>query len=87
MRLRIVDLETKSYANSSRATIGRRPDSRIEEQLQGETSKLRSAEKVARDAKFQQAESERQRAKMDEERKGYQAEISQLRQVMSSTLR
>jgi myosin heavy chain 9/10/11/14 len=90
LKLKIVDLETKSYANSQRATIGRRPLSAVEEvagQLQqGDASRLRSAEKIARDAKFQQAESERQRAKMDEERKAYQAEISQLRQAISDVV-
>lgn len=91
LKLRIVDLETKSY-NSPRSTIGRRGDSRIDEitnQLQQTNSKVdvqriqRSADKIARDAKFQQAESERQRTKMEEERRAYQAEIADLRHHMN----
>ncbi|KAF8880496.1 class II myosin [Infundibulicybe gibba] len=92
LKVRIVDLETKSYASSPRPTTSRRVDSRIEEltsQLnqsnkdKSETSRLqRSADKIARDAKFQLAESDRQRAKLEEERKAYEAQIQSLRRAM-----
>jgi len=95
LNVRIVDLETKSYANSPRPpTISRRMESRIEEltaQLnqtnkdKSDTSRLqRSADKLARDAKFQLAESDRQRAKLEEERKAFEVQISSLRQAMDA---
>lgn len=50
-----------------------------------DTSRLqRSADKVARDAKFQLAESDRQRAKLEEERKAYEAQLHSLRQAMDT---
>ena len=93
LNVRIVDLETKSYASSPRpATGSRRMESRIEEltnQLhqtnkeKSDTSRLqRSADKLARDTKFQLAESDRQRAKLEEERKTYESQIQSLRQAM-----
>lgn len=85
--MRIVDLETKSYASSSRSpATPRRVESRIEElttQLnQTNKDKSRSADKMARDAKFQAAESDRQRAKLEEERKVYEVQLQSLRQAM-----
>jgi myosin protein heavy chain len=48
-----------------------------------DTSRLqRSADKLARDTKFQLAESDRQRAKLEEERKAYESQIQSLRQAM-----
>lgn len=44
----------------------------------------RSADKIARDAKFQLAESDRQRAKLEEERKAYEAQLQSLRQAMDT---
>jgi myosin protein heavy chain len=53
-----------------------------------DTSRMqRSADKVARDAKFQLAESDRQRAKLEDERKAYEAQILSLRQAMDSLVR
>ena len=86
----IVDLETKSYANSPRpVTNSRRTESRIEEltrQLnqtskdKGESSRLhRSPDKATRDAKVQSAEIDRQRARLEEERKTYETQIASLR--------
>lgn len=93
LNVRIVDLETKSYVSSPRAaTSSRRLESRIEElttQLnqtnkdKSEASRLhRSADKTARDAKVQLAESDRQKARMEEERRSYETHIQNLRQAM-----
>ncbi len=92
--MRIVDLETKSYANSPRpATISRRTDSRIEEltnqlnQSNRDKSTLgRSAEKLAKDAKFQQSELERQRQKFEEERNAFETRIQDLRNALDTVV-
>ena len=89
-----MDLETKSYANSPRpATISRRVDNRIEEltnqlnQSSREKSTLgRSAEKLAKDAKFQQSELERTKVKFEEERKEYEARIQDLRNALDTVV-
>lgn len=50
-----------------------------------DTSRLqRSADKLARDTKFQLAESDRQRARLEEERKSFEGQIASLRQSMDS---
>ncbi|KAG7095147.1 hypothetical protein E1B28_005926 [Marasmius oreades] len=86
LHVRVVDLETKSYANSSRpGTLARRTDSRIEEitsqlsQQSGNSRVLRSADRMSRDFKFQQTELDRQRSKMEEERRTYETQIISLR--------
>ena len=88
--MRIVDLETKSL-NVPRpsSTNSRRLESRIEEltnqlnQTSKDSSRLhRSADKTARDAKFQLAEAERQRQRMEEEVRTYEGKISSMRQAM-----
>ncbi|KAG5653772.1 hypothetical protein H0H81_010613 [Sphagnurus paluster] len=94
LNVRIVDLETKSYSNSPRPTAASRRESRVEElaqQLtQGGKDKVdsarlqRSADKIARDAKFQLAESDRARLKLEEERKAYEAQLQSLRQAMDA---
>jgi uncharacterized protein YhaN len=81
LNVRIVDLETKSYSPRP-ATISRRSESRVEElasQLHQDKITNRS---VARDAKFQSAELDRQRARIEEERKSYESQILALRQEM-----
>ncbi|KAF8958407.1 myosin II heavy chain [Flammula alnicola] len=91
LNVRIVDLETRSYASSPRPIPGsRRMDSRIEEltnQLQHtgkerrESGRLnRLADKLPQDAKSQQAESDRQRTKLE----AYETQIQGLRQSMDS---
>jgi len=87
--VRIVDLETRSYASSSRPPTGsRRIDSRIEELAsQLNKDKSRSADKIAKDPKFQLAESDRQRAKLEEERKAYEVQLTNLRQAMDTLVR
>ncbi|KAG6866166.1 hypothetical protein C0991_008120 [Blastosporella zonata] len=92
LNVHIVDLETRSYSNSPRPpTVSRRTDSRIDEltsQLtkeKGEGSRLqRSADKISRDTKFQLAESDRARVKLEEERKAYEAQVQSLRLAMDS---
>ena len=94
MNLRIVDLETKSYASTPR-TISRRTDSRIEEITgklansvnKNDASRPRTSEQVARDAKFQQSEIDRQRAKWEEERKAYEGQLARLRETMDTIVR
>lgn len=72
----------------------RRLEARIEEltnQLnqvnkdKGESSRMqRSVDKVARDTQFQLAESDRQRARLEEERKAYETQLDDLRQSMDA---
>ncbi|KAL0070997.1 class II myosin [Marasmius tenuissimus] len=90
LNVRVVDLETKSYASSSRpGTLARRADSRIEEitsqltqQSTGNSRVMRSADRMSRDFKFQQSEVDRQKTKMDEERRSYETQVQSLRQQM-----
>ena len=92
LNVRVVDLETKSYANTSRpGTIPRRPDSRIEEitsqlhqQATGNSRVMRSADRMSRDFKFQQSEVDRQKAKMEEERRMYEGQIANLRKELDN---
>lgn len=98
LNVRIVDFETKAYGSSPRPTANtRRLESRIEEltnQLnevnkdKGENSRMqRSVDKVARDTQFQLAESDRQRARLEEERKNYESQIEGLRRSMDVLVR
>jgi myosin protein heavy chain len=81
-------LETRSYTNPSRpATISRRSETRIEEltnQLNPGNKEKSVGRSALRDAKFQSAELERQRARMEEEKKLYESQISALRQAMDA---
>lgn len=85
--MRLIDLETKAYANSSRpATLSRNI---CVEEL---TSQLHAAgrseaSKLMKDARFQQAESDRHRAKFEEERRRYKGEVQHLRQQMDTSVR
>lgn len=90
LNVRIVDLETKSL-NSPRpaSTTSKRLESRIEEltsqlnQSSKDSSRLhRNADKTVRDAKFQLAEAERQRNRLEEEVKSYEAKVVNMRQAM-----
>ncbi|KAJ3820859.1 hypothetical protein F5880DRAFT_904410 [Lentinula raphanica] len=77
LNVRIIDLETKSYTSSSSrpATLSRKTDSRIEEITSQLTGKGH-AHRLSRDSKF---DMERQRVKLDEERKGYEMQLATLR--------
>jgi len=89
LNLRIVDLETKSYSrnpqSSSAATI-RRLESRIEE-LTNQLSQVtkehhRSSLSRDRDVSAQLIESDRQRAKLEEEVRLYEEKVRVMRQQM-----
>lgn len=84
--MRIVDLETKAYA-SNRGTQGRRSDKFEELASQLNSRQQMSTGKIARDAQFQLADTNRQKAKMEEERRAYQAEIANLRNNMDTVVR
>ena len=70
------------------ATTSRRLESRIEEltkqlnQSSNRSSIGRSADRNARDAKFQLAEADRQRERLEEEVKQYEAKVANMRQAM-----
>jgi myosin protein heavy chain len=98
LNVRMVDFETKSYGTPPRPSSNtRRLESRIEEltnQLsqvnkdKGDSSRIqRSADTAARDTKFQLAESDRQRARLEEERKAYEEQVQSLRQAMDVMVR
>lgn len=88
----MVDLETKAYVSSPRAPRDR-DSRRLESRIEELTSKLtqeskeksdsvrmnRSADKSARDTKFQLMESDRQRIRLEEEQKNYEKKIQDLR--------
>ncbi|KAF9472459.1 hypothetical protein BDN70DRAFT_818617, partial [Pholiota conissans] len=88
LNVRIVDLETKSYANAPRASLpgSRRVDSRIEEltsQLQQTTKERRASgrhNRMIHDDQAQQLENERQRAKLE----SYETQIQSMRQSIDS---
>jgi myosin protein heavy chain len=84
-----VEYETKAFANAPRPAASRRLDTRIEEltarltqeeREKTEHAKLqRTADKSARDLKFQLVEIDRQRLRMEEEVKGSEGKITSLR--------
>lgn len=88
LNVRIVDLETKSMNSPKPATTSRRLESRIEEltkqlnQSSNRSSIGRNADRNARDAKFQLAEADRQRERLEEEVKQYEAKVANMRQAM-----
>lgn len=95
LNVRIVDFETKSYGTPPRSNPNtKRFEVRIEEltnQLaqatreHGESSRLhRLADKIARDTQFQLADSERQRERLEEERKLHESQIQGLRKTMDA---
>jgi myosin heavy chain 9/10/11/14 len=88
LKVRVVDLETKSYANPSRpSTISRRRDSRIDE-LTNQQSKekgesQRSPDSIPREPRTQQAELERQK-RFEDERLLYESRIENLRSALDN---
>ena len=90
LNVRIVEYETKAFAASPRPSTSRRQETRIEEltnrlmqeeKEKSETARLhRSADKSAREMKFQLLESDRQRLRLEEEVKGYETKVQSLRQ-------
>lgn len=98
LNVRIVDLETKSYASSPRPVReSRRLESRIEEltskltqesKEKSETLRMsRTADKSVRDAKFQLMESDRQRVRLEDEVKAYEKKVDDLRQSIDGLVR
>lgn len=97
LNVRMVEYETKAYANSPRPATSRRQETRIEEltkRLQeeekekSETARLhRSADKTAREMRFQLLESDRQRLRLEEEVKTYESKVQGLRQEYSELVR
>ncbi|KAF8514982.1 nonmuscle myosin heavy chain b [Gautieria morchelliformis] len=95
LNVRIVDLETKSYASSPRPVReSRRLESRIEEltskltqesKEKSETLRMsRTADKSVRDTKFQLMESDRQRARLEDEVTAYEKKVGDLRQSIDA---
>ncbi|KAH8096877.1 nonmuscle myosin heavy chain b [Cristinia sonorae] len=89
LKVRMVDLETKSLNSPKPATSSRRLESRIEEltsqltQNSKDSSRLsRSADKSARDTKYQLQEADRQKSRLEEEVKSYEAKVLTMRQQM-----
>lgn len=86
----MVEYETKAYANAPRPTASRRQETRIEEltnrllqeeKEKSETARLhRTADKTAREMKFQLMESDRQRLRLEEEVKSYEGKVQGLRE-------
>jgi len=95
LNVRIVDLETKSYASSPRPV---RESRRLETRIEELTSKLtqeskeksdtlrmsRTADKSVRDTKFQLVESDRQRVRLEDEVKTYEKKVTDLRQSVDA---
>ena len=95
LNVRIVDLETKSYASSPRPV---RESRRLENRIEELTSKLtqeskeksetlrmsRTADKSVRDIKFQLTESDRQRVRLEDEVKTYEKKVLDLRQSVDA---
>ncbi|CAG7850212.1 Myosin heavy chain, non-muscle AltName: Full=Myosin II; AltName: Full=Non-muscle MHC; AltName: Full=Zipper protein [Serendipita indica DSM 11827] len=97
LNVRIVEYETKAYANAPRPSTTRRQEMRIEE-LQNrlaqeerertEASKLhRTADKNARELNFQLTESNRHRLRLEEELKGAEQKIEGLRVEFNELLK
>lgn len=85
MNVRIVDLETRSYANAPRSSLpgSRRLDSRIEEltnQLQQTTKERRASGRHRVMHDDTSLESERQRAKVE----SYETQLENMRQSIDS---
>lgn len=94
LNVRVVDLETKGYANSPRpSTTSKRLESKIEEltgKLQQEskekTDTLRAhktADKTVRDIQFQLQESERLRARQEDDLRKAEARVDTMKQSLN----
>ncbi|KIJ60737.1 hypothetical protein HYDPIDRAFT_116781, partial [Hydnomerulius pinastri MD-312] len=91
LNVRIVDLETKSYTSTPQpnATI-RQLQARIEELTQlsqatndkRHSTQLRSSDKAVREIQLQLQESERQRVKLEDDRKSSESQIQALREKL-----
>lgn len=93
--VRIVDLETRSYASAPQPNaITRQLQARVEElttQLNQATNDRRQStplrsDKAVRDIQLQLHESERHRLKLEEDRKAYESQIQSLRERLDETV-
>lgn len=95
--MRVVDLETKSYANSPRpSSTSRRLESKIEEltgKLQQESMEKndtirahKTADKAARDTQFQLQESERLRLRQEEELRKSELRVENMKQQLAASV-
>ncbi|KAG8905822.1 hypothetical protein FRB99_008187 [Tulasnella sp. 403] len=93
LNVRVVDLETKSYTNSPRPSmVSRRLESRIEEltgklnqeaKEKSETIRAhKTADKTARDMQFQLAESERLRARQEDELRKAEGRVESMKRSL-----
>lgn len=89
LNVRVVDLETKSLNSPKPATTSKRLESRIEEltnqlnQSSKDSSRVnRSADRSMRDARFQLAEADRQRSRLEDEVKAYEGKLQNMRQAL-----
>ncbi|KAH7919841.1 nonmuscle myosin heavy chain b [Leucogyrophana mollusca] len=91
LNVRIVDLETRSYSNTPQPTATVRQlqayVDELTEQLnqrpnERDSGRLRSSDKAVRDVQTQLAESDRQRIRLEQERKSHEAQIQALRQQL-----
>lgn len=80
--MRIVDLETKSLNPPRPATTSRRLESRIEELTSQLTQSNKESSRIHVSTDKALAEVERQRLRLEEEVKGYEAKIVNMRQAM-----
>ena len=93
--MRIVDLETRSFAASPRPLpASRRLESRIEElqsklsqENKEKTDTIRAHRTAERDTKFQLAEAERQRIRLEEKLQEAEGQVNEMRQAMDSLVR
>lgn len=95
--MRVVDLETKSYANSPRpSSTSRRLESKIEEltgKLQQESMEKndtirahKSADKAARDTHYQLQESERLRLRQEDELHKAELRVENVKQQLAASV-
>ncbi|KAI0325559.1 hypothetical protein GY45DRAFT_217193 [Cubamyces sp. BRFM 1775] len=82
LNVRIVDLETKSLNPPRPATTSRRLESRIEELTSQLTQSNKESSRIHVSADKALAEVERQRLRLEEEVKGYETKIVNMRQAM-----
>ncbi|PVF93303.1 hypothetical protein CPB86DRAFT_715748 [Serendipita vermifera] len=97
LNIRMVEYEAKTYAITPQPTGSRRQEARIEEltnrllqeeKEKSETAQLhRTADKTAREMKFQLMESDRQRLRLEEEVQSYEGKLQGLRQEFNDLLK
>lgn len=92
LNVRIVDLETRAFAASPRAPpASRRLESRIDElqsklsqESKEKTDSIRVHRTAERDTKFQLAEAERQRLRLEEKVQEAETQVNEMRQSLDA---